>query len=449
MSGGRTPARSERWTRLLLVVLVLIAVVLQVLCSVHWHSGPPNILLITVDLLRPRQVPAYSPQAPPMPNVAALAARGMVFDRAYAQTSLTSEAHMSLQTARYMSDIYGDRARGSTTPVFTIAETLKKQGYRTACVPGSSLLNSDIQLTYFRDVKFGRGFDEYFDVPLPPGERRWLTRRMGAESNKLALEWLSRQATPLARHPWYLHLNYRDLHGRWLAPGSSGAAAPPDKYPIDLPHSAICDLPAGYTRIETYVDDQVGEILSYLKASGMDQDTAIMFTADHCLGGTEHYGALYEEEVRVPMILVMPGMTSTARVPEIVQNIDIAPTLAQISGGRDPGWTAAKSLLALKPAEDYYAFAQTWALEASMVTNRRWKYIEYAKNYTCSGVRRNAGDRELYNLQDDPGEKVNLVTKHPDVAASLRKALIDRRLLEGPQPMDPAQMKHLKPLDYW
>ena len=462
MDAELPPHRTKRRRTLhrVLLVLLLLVIALQVKISYHRHDGPPNILLITVDLMRPQSVPVYASTAAPMPNVVELARRGLVFDHAYAQTSLTSEAHMSLFTSRYMSDIYGDAARGQTSEVVTLADVARRQGYRTACVPGSSLINSDIRLTYFRNVLFSQGYDRYFDIPTTNesvGERRCWVRRYGDQNTDLALGWLREQASPTIRKPWMLHINYRDLHGQWVLPDSPYAeTSQKDQFPTDLPHAAITTMPTGYTRIETFIDAQIGRILEYLKKTNMAENTTVIFCADHCLpggivapGDRPHDGALYESEIRVPLIIAPAGSKQGSRIASLVENVDIAPTIADITGAAPQPAFVGKSLLRLDPSKHYLAYSQTWALEVSCVTDGEWKYIEYSKEYRSGHLHRPQGGRELYHLTTDPGEQQNLYPKDQAQATRLRTELVKRRLLEGEQPLPDKQMKLLKPLDYF
>ena len=154
----------------------------------------PNVLLVTIDTLRPDHLGAYGFPGESSPNLDALAARGVVFERAIAASARTAPSHASLFTSRWVRDHSIGYHNGSTRlgDEVTLAALLSEAGYDTAAFVGNSMLR--------RRVGLDRGFAVYDDT-LPDAERnRPVFERVAAKTTPRALEWLARPR----RRPFFL-----------------------------------------------------------------------------------------------------------------------------------------------------------------------------------------------------------------------------------------------------
>jgi arylsulfatase A-like enzyme len=275
---------------------------------------------------------------------------------------------------------------GPALPLFT--ERLREAGYRTAAFVGSVVLN--------RNRGLARGFDVYDDVVSPTGVRR--LRRPASEVIDGAVDWLNRGDTSL----FFLWVHLFDAH----APYARDAF---DASPSGDPYAGAIAI----------MDAQIGRLLAALEKRQQLDRTAIIVTADHgeSLGdhGERGHGIfVYESAMRVPLIVRWPGV-QPRRVTDLAQIIDIAPTVLDFEGlpGTEmDGVSLAPVLRGRSGPRDRMAYAESmyplqygWsALRA--VREGRFKVIE-------------APRPELYDLESDPDETINLYGTHAPAAARL------------------------------
>lgn len=211
-----------------------------------------------------------------------------------------------------------------------------------------------------------------------------------------------------------------------------------------FPYDAMEDkehilVQAAYAAMVELIDHNVGKLISALEESGQLNNTVIIFTSDHgeMLGDHGIYlkgPYFYEELIRVPLIFSCPGMIrENVRASALTELVDIAPTLMEMAGlVPDPGMQgiSLKNLLTNPPAEDHvresvyceYYNSMPWhkkpQAQATMVSDGKYKLVRY----------HSSGEGELYNLQKDPKELVNLwdSEKERDVKLEMIIKLADR-----------------------
>lgn len=404
-------------------------------------AGAPNIILISIDSLRADHLHSYGYGRATSPNLDALAAEGTSFETVISPTSWTLPAHMTLLTSLppEKHGVITNRFRLSSS-IPTLPEKLQRAGYTTA---------GFVSATYLDGLfGFSRGFDEYDDYTLlrVAGEksRRAMTAHLVANR---AVDWLdarAKQPPAAARQPFFLFLHFFDVHYDYNPPPpysrmfdrayrgrSTGELDDirPGAAPRDVNHAV-----ALYDGEIAWVDANIGRILARLRAQGLDRNTIVAVTADHGEefldhGQAGHFKTLYDEVVRVPLIVRYPGHVAAGRrVAGQVRLMDVGPTLFSLAGVRLPRAhieTAARSLAcfvrpaAAKPVPALPAFGDLQGEIASLRTADA-KLIRNLRTH----------EEEFYDLTRDPRERHNVEPAsdagsdpHHDEVAALRAML--------------------------
>lgn len=349
-----------------------------------------NLLLVTIDTVRADHLGAYGDRAAETPNLDRLAREGVRFDQAISSVPLTLPSHATILSG-LLPPHHGLRNNGMgrfPADRGTLATRLSEAGYRTGAFVGAFVL----------DHRYGlaRGFEAYDDeIPRDPDSPAALeAERPGSVVVDRALAWLARDDT----RPFFAWVHLYDAHAPY---------DPPEPYRSRF---------AGrlYDGEIASVDHQVGRLLDWLRAQGLEQATLVAVAADHgeSLGdhGEQTHGFfLYESTLRVPLLLRSPGRLRAGRVVATAVGLaDLAPTLCGLlhlppaPGAAVDGRDLSAALLkgSDPPAADLYAETQYpklfgWS-DLAALRRERLKFIE-------------APRQELYDLGSDPGERKNLL----------------------------------------
>jgi arylsulfatase A-like enzyme len=290
----------------------------------------PSVILLSLDTLGARHVGAYGYRFPTSPALDALAAEGTLFERALSHYPSTAGSHTTLLTS-VLPVSHGVRAWFQTIPadVSTLAESVRRQGCEAAAVTEDALLS--------RDAGFGRGFHRYWENRALPGQ----TARMARRTLGRALGWL-RSRPP---EPFFLFVHTYEVHDPHNAPLRHQRAVRPRGTAVEgndvaLPYDAEVRL----------LDQLVGRFVRRLEAEGILERTVVIITGDHGEAFGEHgtggHGTmLYDEVMRVPLILRGPGVPRGRRVPEPVGLVDVMPTVLDLMGIQHPEGLQGRSLL--------------------------------------------------------------------------------------------------------
>jgi len=272
-------------------------------------------LLITLDTTRADVLGAYGGDPEATPHLDALAAEGALFERAYTVTPLTIPAHSSLFTGQ-TPPRHGVRDNGDfflAEGASTLAEQLQAGGYAT-------MASVSAQVTSHH-WGFAQGFDVFFDdlrASTQTTANRWDVERPGSQTVDDALGWL--QDGPRDA-PFFSWVHLFDAHDPYRPPEPFRSRFPGQPYLGEI----------------AYVDAQVGRLVSWLKESNQLANTWVVVLADHgeslgAHGEATHGVLLYDETIRIPLLIRPPEGGSPKRIPHPTSLVDVMPTLLGAAG---------------------------------------------------------------------------------------------------------------------
>ena len=434
----------------------------------------PNIIFITVDDLGWADLGCYGADLHETPNIDALASTSTLFTNSYAAAPVCSPTRASIMTGKTPANLQltiwieaaGHERKASSdqkliTPQtaehlpleeITLAELLKQKGYLTAHI-GKWHLGD---LMHFPETQ---GFDASFAASqrgAPPtffypyrghafGEYRFVTD-MATDANHRYFseregEYLTDRLTDEAIRvigdakgkPLFLNLNYYSVH------------TPIEAKEIDVQSFKSKKKPSYLHQNETYaamvksIDDNVGRIITHLKSLGIFHHTMLILTSDN--GGyiNEYHdtivtnntplrsgkGSLYEGGIRIPTIISAPFLSvQKARIDVPISTIDYVPTICAMLDIAKPQGVEGHSFLnaligkddvALNTRNLFWHYPHFYPTTAPVSAMRQgdWKLIEYLGEERV----------ELYNINDDLSEEINLLEKYPNKASELLQLL--------------------------
>jgi arylsulfatase A-like enzyme len=401
----------------------------------------PNVLVLVIDALRPDHLGCYGYPLATSPTIDRLAARGVLFLDATSPSSYTRAAvpsiFASVHPAAHGVFSQGGQIERLSDRHTTLAEALKARGYATAAfAPNPSL---------HRAFNFGQGFDLYdddFQVGAGAGPAHE-AHETAKKIQERFLRWLRGNRGK----PFFAYLHYRDVHGPYVPPppydrmfprmGARRALTRQEvrSQPVDLREPLrFGDLDSYIEQYDgdiRYTDDHLAKLLADLDREGLIENTVVFLTADHGESFLEHgawtHGTgLYEEQTRVPLLLVLPGEESAGlRVESPVQTIDIYPTVLALLGLDVPAELQGRSLLG---ALDGEADPLRPVFSEARVNRRKqatsWGHLVAVRRGGWKLIyNRTTRQSELYHLEEDPGETRNLATQQPGRARDLLRLI--------------------------
>lgn len=356
-----------------------------------------NVIWIVVDAIRADHCHVHGYAKPTTPYLSELGKSSWVFDRAYSQSSATMLSIPSMQSGMRPSSITWKHGFGKLQlgdEHVTLAERLKKEGYRTGAVSG--------QYSIRKLRGMFQGFDDVMDTWLNGRRFPWYGRN-AAVATTLAIQWLERDDALATRQakPFYLMVYMADPHDPY-SPHTEG-----------FPSFGKGEL-ARYDGEIAFTDRYVGMLVDYLRyRRPLLDDTIIVFTADHGEEFGEHGGKIhaytcYEESVHVPLIVRIPG-AAARRVDQPVALIDVMPTVLDALGLDEGGATLDGASLALSAAgasTEQPIFCSVLSQKAKQGDFFR-RSVRYRDQTLIENIV--GGSYELYNTKDDPYEKRDLL----------------------------------------
>ncbi len=451
------------------------------------NAPKPNVIIIYCDDLGYGDIGCNGNRAIRTPNIDALAAAGTRFTDYYACNAVCAPSRAGLLTGRYpfrtgvignpfpkgeplgrvLARKFGDALKGLGVfdtrenyagmglyaQEITLAEGLKKAGYRTGMV-GKWHLGD-----YSKDPErnpLRHGFDRYFGVPhsndmIPCPlfrDDKMLEPDIGANQARItgmytkeAIKFIDESG----KGPFFLYMAHTFPH-----------------QPLYASEKFLKKSKAGlFGDAVEEIDWSVGEIMKLLRAKGLEQNTLVVFTSDNgpwYEGSSGPFrgrkGQSYEGGFRVPFITRWPGRIPAGRVSNIpIMNLDLFPTLFVLAGVEIPkdriidgknihGVLSGRDA---RPPHEAIYFYHYDLLEG--IRMGKWKYFERMNRYVwpiamdAASLPDKMGKKQmgnrwplLYDLQNDPGESYNVINTYPDIAARLSTAMMEWRKREQKDP---------------
>ena len=426
---------------------------------------PYNVVLYIVDTLRADHLGRYGYPRPTSPHIDAFAADATLFSNVVAQSSWTRPSTASILTGLFPYTHGAVTITGRLRPgVVTLAEVLQAHGYETAAF----ITNVNVSGPF----GFRRGFQSF--TYLPEDEARTSIHVLSNALNDVVFPWLE---TPHP-HPFFLYVHATDPHAPYTPPAAlaerfrDGGA--PSLAATDQPLRRLLQDPGLVTTENVayirslydgeiaFLDANFGRFVEELKRLNLYDHTIIVVTADHGEefhehGGFEHGHTLYQEQLRVPLIMRVPSIAEKGtRVPGLVRQVDIMPTLLDTLGVPIPEGvqgTTLRSPAGTRPAV-HEAFAQTslgGSVEVTALVTETWKVVQ-----------KKTADRrsfELYQLDSDVQESKNTASENPVLLGYAQQAIEQWTAGTAPsgdespstaakEPLDKATAERLRILGY-
>ncbi|WP_267163511.1 sulfatase [Halovenus salina] len=409
-----------------------------------------DIVYITVDSLRADHVGWHGYERDTTPFLDSLSESAHTFTNAFSHGCYTRQAFPAMMAAEYPSI---SQSHGGLSEEYTpLAEALSEAGYTTGGFHSNPHL--------LPQFGYHRGFDRFYDSDTESSKlarlRQWVKDTIPSQSflystleavfskteeagfnpgtpfvladeiTDLAIDWCQSVATESQRFLW---VHYMDVHHPYSPPEeyqlafreeaiSERRAVKLRRKMVDQPEevtdaelSDIVDLYDGEIR---FVDDQVRRLVETVQ-SQWGADTLIAFTSDH---GDElndhddfaHRDTLFDELAHVPLLIQCGEQQGVHE--DMVGLMDLPPTFLECAGIEPPSTFRGESLVKIMEGgstdQDYVLIDEG---ETIAYRDRSWKYIV------------GPGRVELYNIQNDPGEQINVVDQHPEVVEEIEATL--------------------------
>jgi hypothetical protein len=355
-----------------------------------------NVVVIHLESTGARYLRPYGGAENPMPILTRLTRHAIRFENAYTVYPETIKSFFAVQCALYPALDTPAEAYGQDFGP-ALATVLRQHGYRTGLFHSGRFmyLGMDAALRHrgydlLEDAgAIGGDHESSFGIDEPSAVRRILTWiDQGPRGKPFLVSYL-----PIAGHHPY------------LTPGRGPFRGEED---IDRYRNAL-----------NYADAALGQLLQGLRRRGLDRETLFVILGDHGEAFGQHEGNyghtlfLYEENLRVPLLLVAPGLIrGEERVQRVATLLDTAPTVLDLLGLAVPDCYQGRSLL--EGEAGVALFCTDYSLGLLGLRDGRWKLIHELE----------AGQSVLYDLAEDPDERCDVAPLHPEVAAAYREHLL-------------------------
>jgi arylsulfatase A-like enzyme len=437
-------------------------------------SHARNVILIVWDAVRASNLSLYGHPRNTTPNLARWARKGVSFKMAVAPAPWTYPSHSSFFTGHWPFQLISQWKYTLDARVPTLAEHLTSQGYLTAGFSANTLC-----CTY--ETRLDRGFNHFEDYPLTPRSLlsrtvagNWLLEKIVYGGNFYQSKWIriqSRDASAInesflgwlhrrqPERPFFAYLNYFDAHEPYIsAPEYAGRFGITPLAPRDYQFLLDYGTP-GWKSVQNRdialardcyddciaaLDDQTGQLLDRLETEGVLANTLVIITSDHGESFGDHglylHGtSLYLDETAVPLVILSPDAPANRAVDEPVSLRDLPATVVDrlvfSAASPFPGnslaahWTKApgdkppETSPALSEHATETAFQQPAAEQSLRRRDAQMSLVARGHHYVRDGF----GNEQLYEVNRDPFETVNLMgsAEGAEAVVVFRRMLLD------------------------
>jgi len=412
----------------------------------------PNIVLILADDLGCHDIGAWGAADLKTPNIDALAAGGVRFTNWYAAAPVCAPSRASLLTGRHPIRC-GVPDNGPPLPPSeqTIASVLRSAGYATGLFGkwhlGSTPETWPNSHGFDRFYGFYSGCIDYFSHRYYWGDPKivnyhdlWSDRTEVFEDGQYSTELFTREAVRFIRdhrsQPFFCYAPFNAVH-----------------YPMHAPRRYVERFPnlarerRMYAAMLAALDDGVGQLTGELRDLGLFENTLVIFTADNgatrearaglnqrpaTAGSNEPFRgnkfSVFDGGMHPPMAMHWPGVIPKGKVvDQLGSHLDLLPTIAKAAGASLPADRTLDGFDALPLATSGARSSHDalyWSIGGQLAVRRgAWKLVQNGKTHdgTPQGNRPLTGEDAVFlsNLEEDPGESVNLRRKHPELVDDL------------------------------
>jgi len=448
-------------------------------------ADKPNVLLICVDDLKPL-LGCYGAPLAQSPNIDRLAARGVLFERAYCNQAVCSPSRNSLMTGLRpqtigIYDLATNFRRGVPNAV-TVAQYFRQHGYRSEAMGkifhvghGNTEDEASWTVPLWRPRGGGYQLPASTAVTRPArtgGARGAATECADVADNAYGDGMIADEAVARLRaaqaqpdEPFFIAVGFLKPHLPFVAPKKywdlyqrasfdpPRRQEPPEGAPAFAPTTwgelrQYSDMPEtgplsieqqrelihGYYAAVSFMDAQLGRVLDALDQTDLAANTIVVLWGDHGWHLGDHgmwcKHTNYEQAARIPLIVAAPGMAQAgAKTGALAETVDIYPTLCELAGLPAPqGLDGASFAGVLKspdaPARDaiYHVYPRSQMLGRAVRT-ARYRLVEWK----AIGEPAESAELELYDYETDPEETKNLASEQPEIVAQLRTILARQR----------------------
>lgn len=428
------------------VTQVLVTLIVATLGTVSLAAEQPNILFVLTDDQGWWDVGMRGNSDIETPVMDRLASEGVDFTRFYA-APVCAPTRAGLMTGRYCfrTGLYNTRFGGDTLGIneITIAQKLKQAGYRTGLF-GKWHLGK-----YAPYQPHHRGFDEFlghyhghideYDYPdqlvhngKPVEARKYVTDLF----TDAAIEFIEQNS----EQPWFCYVPLNAPHSPFVVGTSHDGQARGDALINKYLKKGLALREARIYAMIDIIDQNLGRLLGRLDDLGEAEDTVVLFMTDNG-GVSKHFKAglngnkasVYEGGVRVPLFVRWPGhFPAGAKVGAQCSHVDLFPTFCDLAGVDVPndrtidGQSLVPLLTSGKGERHHEYVYHAWDRYFPNPDNR-WSISDQRWKLLCQVGKGVTGSRKnwrLFDLQNDPGEKKNVVAKHPEISERLRTEFV-------------------------
>jgi iduronate 2-sulfatase len=448
--------------------------------SLSLTAGQKNVLFICVDDLKPL-LGCYGDTTIKTPNIDKLAARGVLFERAFCNQAVCAPSRNSLMTGLRPSTIgiYDLRTnfRKAVPEAVTVAQYFMKQGYETHALGkimhvghGNVEDTASWSVPHWKPSAPQYQLKESMENPRPDAifPRGATTECADVPDTAYADGQIADEAITRLKafkqnpgKPWFLGVGFAKPHLPFVAPKKYWDLYHRESFPLpalktpplgapnfapttwselrkysDIPEVGTLDdaktrlLIHGYHAATSYMDAQLGRLLDALDATGLANDTIILFWGDHGWHLGDHgmwcKHTNYEQAARIPLIVCAPGIAKAGvKTGSLAETVDIYPSLCELANLPPPKGLDGSSFVAAlkdpsaKTKEATFHVYPRANLLGRAVRSERYRLVEWK----AISAPVSTAVYELYDYEKDPLETKNLIKDLPDVVTHLQSLL--------------------------